>query len=182
MSSLRKKAMVRLLLCALVLIATIVFCFLLLTGTFDGSSSGTSEPASTSESVPASDSTESTDSSEPSSESEPADVADSGDGASSDPASESTAEPTPTPEPATFDGLSEQPATVYAEGEQPTYTVTPDSNMNMRAGPGTDFDRVAQVPAGTTVTALGCNADDTWVVVEYEGTYGWLTKEFLNAA
>ena len=32
MSSLRKKALVRLLLCALALIATIVFCVLLLTG------------------------------------------------------------------------------------------------------------------------------------------------------
>ena len=97
---------------------------------------------------------------------------------------ESAAEPTPTPEPTpvTFDGLSEQPATVYAEGEQPTFTVTPDSTMNMRAGPGTDFDRVGQIPAGTTVTALGANADETWIVVEYEGTYGWLTKEYLNAA
>lgn len=180
MSSLRKKAMVRLLLCALVLIATIVFCVLLLTGTFDGDPSGASEPASTSQS--ASDSTSGSDSA-PVSEGEPASE---GEGAgtdetvSSDPASESTAEPTPEPEPASFDGLSEQPTTVYAEGEQPTYTVTPDSNMNMRAGPGTDFDRVAQVPAGTTVTALGCNSDDTWVVVEYEGTYGWLTKEYLS--
>ena len=38
MSSLRKQAMIRLLLCALVLIASIVFSVLLLTGTFDGDS------------------------------------------------------------------------------------------------------------------------------------------------
>ena len=168
MSSLRKKALVRLLLCALALIATIVFCVLLLTGTFDGApSSGAADPASTSE---------------PASSDGAGSVSDAT--VSSDPAAESAAEPTPTPEPTpvTFDGLSEQPATVYAEGEQPTFTVTPDSTMNMRAGPGTDFDRVGQIPAGTTVTALGANADETWIVVEYEGTYGWLTKEYLNAA
>lgn len=159
MSSLRKKAMIRLLLCAIVLIATIVFCFLLLTGTFDGSE--TADPDSTSSST-------SETLSEDSGESLPAE----GDSSSE------AAEPTPV----NFDGLSEQPTTVYAEGEQPNFTVTPDSNMNLRAGPGTDFDKVAQIPAGTAVTALGTNADETWVVVQYEGQYGWLAKEYLNAA
>lgn len=179
MSSLRKKAMVRLVLCALVLIATIVFCVLLLTGTFDGSDAAAADPASSSESLPAGDagSTEPASEGEPAAEGEPAD---GGEAVSEEPAPESVAEPTP--EPASFDGLSEQPTTVYAEGEQPAYTVTPDSTMNMRAGPGTDFDRVGQIPAGTAVTALGTNEDNTWVVVEYEGTYGWLTLEYLNAA
>lgn len=168
MSSLRKKAMIRLLLCAIVLIATIVFCFLLLTGTFDGGSQ-TADPdsssSSTSETLPE-DSSE-----DPSAE-----------GEASEEAAQPTPEPTPEPTPVNFDGLSEQPTTVYAEGEQPNFTVTPDSNMNLRAGPGTDFDKVAQIPAGTAVTALGSNADDTWVVVQYEGKYGWLAKEYLNAA
>lgn len=167
MSSLRKKAMIRLLLCAIVLIATIVFCFLLLTGTFDGSE--TADPDSTSSST-------SETLSEDSGESLPAE------GDSSSEAAEPAPEPTPEPTPVNFDGLSEQPTTVYAEGEQPNFTVTPDSNMNLRAGPGTDFDKVAQIPAGTAVTALGTNADETWVVVQYEGQYGWLAKEYLNAA
>ena len=55
MSSLRKQALVRLLVCAVVFIATIVFCFLLLTGAFDGGSaadpSTTPESASTAEGV-----------------------------------------------------------------------------------------------------------------------------------
>ena len=55
MSSLRKQALVRLLVCAVVFIATIVFCFLLLTGAFDGGSSAdpstTPESASTAEGV-----------------------------------------------------------------------------------------------------------------------------------
>ena len=175
MSSLRKKALVRLLLCAVVLIATVVFSVMLLSGAFDGDAEPASEPASTSDSV-----------SEAPSEGTDAAPAEGDATVEGDSAAESVAdptpEPTPEPTPVNFDGLSEQPSTVYAEGEQPNYTVTPDSNMNLRAGPGTDFDKVAQIPAGTAVTALGANADETWVVVQYEGQYGWLAKEYLNAA
>ena len=52
--------------------------------------------------------------------------------------------------------------------------------MNLRAGPGTDFDKVAQIPMGTAVTALGSNADGSWVVVQYNGKYGWLAKQYLE--
>ena len=175
MSSLRKKALIRLLLCAVFLIASIVFSFLLLNGTFDGGS----DPASDSSSV--SDSVDST-ASDAASDENGTSAEGNGTTEGTDSTSESVAEPTPEATPASFDGLSEQPTTVYAEGEQPNYTVTPDSNMNLRAGPGTDFDKVAQIPAGTAVTALGTNADETWVVVQYEGQYGWLAKEYLNAA
>ena len=99
------------------------------------------------------------------------------------PAEEQPAEPEPTPEPTpvpTFDGLSVQPAVFYNEGEQPSYTVTPDNNLNMRAGPGTDYDKVSKVPASTVVTALGANEDGSWVVVNYDGKYGWLKAEFLS--
>ena len=88
-----------------------------------------------------------------------------------------TPEPTPVP---TFDGLSVHPAVFYNEGEQPSYTVTPDNNLNMRAGPGTDYDKVSKVPASTVVTALGANEDGSWVVVNYDGKYGWLKAEFLS--
>lgn len=171
MSSLRKKALIRLILCAVVLIATIVFCVFLLNGTFDGDSQPSSTPASTSESVDGTSSEASTDG-----ESQPAE------GSESTEEVQPTPEPTPEPTPVNFEGLAEQPTTVYNEGEQPNYTVTPDSNMNLRAGPGTDFDKVTQIPAGTAVTALGTNADETWIMVQYEGQYGWLAKEYLNAA
>ena len=91
--------------------------------------------------------------------------------------SQPTPEPTPVPE---YEGLSVQPTTYYNEGEQPTYTVTDGNNLNMRGGPGTDYDKIGQVPASTGVTALGTNEDGSWVVVNYNGTYGWLKTEFLN--
>lgn len=174
MSSLRKKALIRLLLCALVLIASIVFSVLLLTGTFDGDTAG---DTTTSDSTDVTSET----TAEPAEGSEDTEPAEGGD-AEGEATAEPTPEPTPEATPVNFEGLAEQPATVYAEGEQPHFTVTPDANMNLRAGPGTDFDKVTQIPAGTEVTALGTNGDESWVVVQYEGQYGWLAKEYLNAA
>ena len=153
MSEIRKKAMTRLVLCAVALVASIIFSVLLLSAPAEGvddptAGSFTAESASAEE-VPA----------EPEATPEP------------------TPEPTPVPE---YEGLSVQPTTYYNEGEQPTYTVTDGNNLNMRGGPGTDYDKIGQVPASTGVTALGTNEDGSWVVVNYNGTYGWLKTEFLN--
>ena len=171
MSKLRKKAMTRLAICVVIFIATVVFSFLLLTGKLDGKSKSSTDAAdSTTVSESAADTpdadTPETPAEEPASETEP----------------EPTPEPPPepTPEPANFNGLAEQPTTVFAEGEQPSYTTTPDASMNLRAGPGTDYDKVTSVPAGTGVTALGSNEDGSWVVVQVDGKYGWLKVEFLN--
>lgn len=154
MSKLRKQALIRIVICVIMLAATIVFSFLLITGKLDGTSSSASSNA---DSLPsASDSVE-------------ADTPES-----------TEPEPTPEPTPANFDGLAEQPTTVFAEGEQPSYTTTADASMNLRAGPGTNFDKVTSVPAGTAVTALGTNSDGSWVVVQVGGQYGWLKVEFLN--
>ena len=153
MSEIRKKAMTRLVLCAVALVACIIFSVLLLSGTLDGKTGG-SKPASV----------------DTISSSAPVEGVD-------DPTAEPTPEPTPVPE---YEGLSVQPTTYYNEGEQPTYTVTDGNNLNMRGGPGTDYDKVSKVPASTVVTALGANGDGSWVVVNYNGTYGWLKTEFLN--
>lgn len=175
MSELRKKAMTRLAICAVALVASIIFSVLLLTGTFDGKTdSGDAAPA-TSDTTSAAAGVN-----DPTADSFTAEA--TGDTAEP-PAEEQPAEPEPTPEPTpvpTFDGLSVQPTIYYNEGEQPSYTTPGDSGMNLRAGPGTDYDKVTSVPAGTGVTALGTNEDGSWVVVNYDGKYGWLKTEFLS--
>ena len=175
MSELRKKAMTRLAICAVALVASIIFSVLLLTGTFDGKTdSGDAAPA-TSDTTSAAAGVN-----DPTADSFTAEAT----GDTAEPtAEEQPAEPEPTPEPTpvpTFDGLSVQPTTYYNEGEQPSYTTPGDSGMNLRAGPGTDYDKVTSVPAGTGVTALGTNEDGSWVVVNYDGKYGWLKTEFLS--
>ena len=163
MSEIRKKAMTRLVLCAVALVASIIFSVLLLSGTLDGTTGG-SKPAS-GDTISSSAPVEGVD--DPTADSFTAESA----------SAEPTPEPTPVPE---YEGLSVQPTTYYNEGEQPTYTVTDGNNLNMRGGPGTDYDKIGQVPASTSVTALGTNEDGSWVVVNYNGTYGWLKTEFLN--
>lgn len=180
MSEIRKKALIRLLLCAVALIACIVFSVLLLTGKFDGKTGGT-----TADSTTASDSVDSAASDAPVSgvDDPTADSFTAETSAEEAPSEETPAAPEATPEPTAvpqFDGLSVQPTTIYNEGEQPSYTVTPDNNLNMRSGPSTDYDLLAKIPASTGVTALGANEDGSWVVVNYNGQYGWLKAEFLN--
>ena len=132
MSELRKKAMTRLAICAVALVASIIFSVLLLTGTFDGKTdSGDAAPA-TSDTTSAAAGVN-----DPTADSFTTEA--TGDTAEP-PAEEQPAEPEPTPEPTpvpTFDGLSVQPTTYYNEGEQPSYTTPGDSGMNLRAGPGT---------------------------------------------
>ena len=174
MSEIRKKAMTRLVLCAVALVACIIFSVLLLSGTFDGKTGG-SKPAS-GDTISSSAPVEGVD--DPTAdnftaESTPAEEAPAEPEATPEP----TPEPTPVPE---YEGLSVQPTTYYNEGEQPSYTTPGDSGMNLRAGPGTDYDKVTSVPAGTGVTALGTNEDGSWVVVNYDGKYGWLKTEFLS--
>ena len=174
MSEIRKKAMTRLVLCAVALVASIIFSVLLLNGTFDGKTGG-SQPASgdtISSSAPAEGVDDPT-ADNYTAESTPAEEVPAEPEATPEP----TPEPTPVPE---YEGLSVQPTTYYNEGEQPSYTTPGDSGMNLRAGPGTDYDKVTSVPAGTGVTALGTNEDGSWVVVNYDGKYGWLKTEFLS--
>lgn len=171
MSELRKKAMTRLAICAVALVASIIFSVLLLTGTFDGKTDSGDAALATSDTTSAAAGVN-----DPTADSFTAEA--TGDTAEP-PAEEQPAEPEPTPVP-TFDGLSVQPTTYYNEGEQPSYTTPGDSGMNLRAGPGTDYDKVTSVPAGTGVTALGTNEDGSWVVVNYDGKYGWLKTEFLS--
>lgn len=176
MSELRKKAMTRLAICAVALVASIIFSVLLLTGTFDGKTDSGDAALATSDTTSAAAGVN-----DPTADSFTAEA--TGDTAElpaeEQPAEEQPAEPEPTPVP-TFDGLSVQPTTYYNEGEQPSYTTPGDSGMNLRAGPGTDYDKVTSVPAGTGVTALGTNEDGSWVVVNYDGKYGWLKTEFLS--
>ena len=80
-----------------------------------------------------------------------------------------------------FPDVEQQPATVYPEGGQPVFTVAAADGLRMRSGPGTDFSRVATVPTGTQVTALGADGTDGWILVQYNGSYGWLTKQYLTA-
>lgn len=80
-------------------------------------------------------------------------------------------------------GLAQQPDYVLAESARSTWTViTRQDNLNMRAGPGTEYEVVGKLPSGTRVTGCGYSSDGpgNWIVVEYQGSYGWACTDYLQ--
>lgn len=81
-------------------------------------------------------------------------------------------------------GLSVQPEYVLAESARSIWTVaTQSNNLNLRAGPGTDYDIVGKMPTGTQVLACGYSTGgpSNWIVVDYQGTYGWACTDYLQS-
>ena len=56
-------------------------------------------------------------------------------------------------------------------------TATP-FNVNMRSGPGTQFRRLATLPAGATAQVVGRNASNTWWEINFNGIVGWATAQY----
>ncbi len=66
-----------------------------------------------------------------------------------------------------------QPFTVTSDTDE-TVMVTPRYNLNLRSGPGTDFEDLDTVPAGTTLEVFERSPDGNWVRVQYNDTNGWI--------
>jgi uncharacterized protein YraI len=61
---------------------------------------------------------------------------------------------------------------------QITVTASPYT-VNLRQGPGTNFSRIARIPAGSTAALVGRNALNQWYQVNYNGIVGWVSAEFV---
>jgi len=55
-------------------------------------------------------------------------------------------------------------------------------NLRIRSGPGTDYSRIAGLPADSTVPVLGRNEAATWVLIDYNGTQGWIATAYCTFA
>lgn len=106
-----------------------------------------------------------------------------------------TAEPTPvptaTPEPsATAIPLSELPGLEVQpdKGTDPSEAIvlrvtTQSSRLNMRSGPGTEYEVVGQADHGALVTKIGSlSGDQGWIVIECNGVFGWVSAQYLSPA
>lgn len=56
-------------------------------------------------------------------------------------------------------------------------TATPYT-VNIRSGPGTQFSRLATIPAGQTAQVVGRTANNQWWQVNYNGIVGWTSAQF----
>lgn len=90
--------------------------------------------------------------------------------------------PTPTPDP-----LAELPANItppdtrYPEQAAVQFRTIADDNVILRAGPGTEYDRVGTLPPDTEVQSLGCNESIfNWTLVRYQGQFGWACTDYMT--
>lgn len=92
--------------------------------------------------------------------------------------------PTPTPEPPT---ATPEPPTPTPEPPTPTPEPKPEvviSNprVNVRSGPGADFDVLGQVLQGQRLAIVGRDPDGQWwQICCFEGQNGWLAAEVVRA-
>src|SRR3990172_5643905 len=69
-------------------------------------------------------------------------------------------------------------ASVPASAQAPNgYPIT---NVNLRAGPGTDYPVIFTVPAREPITILGCLADYGWCDTVVQGSRGWMRSIYLE--
>ncbi|WP_075222440.1 DUF1236 domain-containing protein [Acuticoccus yangtzensis] len=78
---------------------------------------------------------------------------------------------------AALTGAALIPAAAFA---QSAGSVTTD--LNMRAGPGSNYAVIDTIPAGSSVAIDGCVADTTWCQVEYAGKTGYSFAQYLTVA
>ncbi|MDI7864251.1 SH3 domain-containing protein [Rhizobiaceae bacterium n13] len=54
------------------------------------------------------------------------------------------------------------------------------ANVNLRAGPSTDYPAVTVIPYGAPVTIFGCLPDAPWCDTSYAGIRGWVSGNYLQ--
>lgn len=69
-------------------------------------------------------------------------------------------------------------APTAATAQQPNgYAVT---NVNLRAGPGTEYPVIVMVPSRAPISILGCLPDYSWCDSLFQGSRGWMRSIYLS--
>ena len=69
--------------------------------------------------------------------------------------------------------------------QQPTYPtgVVIAGSLNLRSGPGVNYNTIAVLQGGTTVALLGRNANGSWLKVKAPtGTVGWVNAGYISTS
>jgi ABC-type branched-subunit amino acid transport system substrate-binding protein len=54
------------------------------------------------------------------------------------------------------------------------------NTLNVRSGPGFNYDKIGEAALNDTLRILGTISDGTWLVVDFEGGFGWVKTEFTQ--
>lgn len=92
----------------------------------------------------------------------------------------------------------EESGTPVAGGATPTPTTNPNvtifptptlegvwvqvtaNALNVRTGPGFNYDKIGQVDSGDLLRVLGAIADYSWLAVDFSGGVGWVKTEYTD--
>ncbi|WP_372425504.1 SH3 domain-containing protein [Salinarimonas chemoclinalis] len=69
-------------------------------------------------------------------------------------------------------------AAVLVSGAAFAYPAEVSRDLNLRAGPGTNFQVIATMPGGVVVDVEGCRG--SWCRVDYRGRSGWASARYLG--
>jgi uncharacterized protein YraI len=53
------------------------------------------------------------------------------------------------------------------------------TDLNVRTGPGVEYQRFQTIPAGDRVTVIGCLSGYNWCDVDWAGSRGWVSGSYL---
>ena len=62
-----------------------------------------------------------------------------------------------------------------------TAAATATTELNIRSGPGPQFEAVGFIASGDSVTVEGCLDASKWCRVSYNGVTGWSYSDYLTA-
>ena len=54
------------------------------------------------------------------------------------------------------------------------------ADVNIRSGPGTDYDKVGEAKKGAMLNALGRSSDGKWYLISYNGVEGYVNRNFVR--
>ena len=61
-------------------------------------------------------------------------------------------------------------------------TLRVTSDVNIRSGPGTNYDKLGEAKEGTTLTATGVSDDGKWYRISYDGKEGYVNRKLVSAS
>ncbi|MEM7035109.1 MAG: SH3 domain-containing protein [Chloroflexota bacterium] len=54
------------------------------------------------------------------------------------------------------------------------------TTLNVRSGPGSNYQRIGQVLQGDSYDILGRNADSSWLLIDVSGVEGWISAQYTT--
>lgn len=61
------------------------------------------------------------------------------------------------------------------------FSATATTDLNIRSGPGPQFEVVGAIASDDSATVMGCIEGSKWCQVSYNGTTGWSYSEYLSS-